>query len=138
MNRLRRFLNYPFRFQRLLAEAFFRLVAASLLLRLLPSSRVCRTWTDRKSVRRSQHNACSAEEICRAVTTASRYVRGVNCLPQSIVGRAMLLRAGYPAEIRLGVAKMPPGFEAHAWVYSEGLVMLGGSVMQYTELPIRR
>jgi transglutaminase superfamily protein len=138
LDRLPRFLNYPLRFQLLVAEAFLRLMLVSLLMRLLPSSRVCRTWTDQKPVRRSQPPARSAEQICQAVTTAARYVPGATCLPQSVVGRAMLLRAGYPAEIRLGVAKIPPGFEAHAWVYSDGLVMLGGSVTQYTELPTKR
>ena len=120
-------------------EAFVRLMAVSLLLRVLTPTRVCRMWTDPKPVKRSQpRNACSPEEICRAVTTADRYARGASCLAQSLVGRTMLLRAGYPAEIRIGVANTLPGFEAHAWVSSEGRIMLGASVTPYTEMPLKR
>lgn len=138
MGRLRRFLNYPFRFQLVLGEAFLRLILISLLVRVLPPARVCRMWTHSKPARLSPPGSLSAEEICHAVTTAARYVSGAACLPQSVVGCTMLQRAGYPAEIKIGVAKMPPGFEAHAWVYSDGVVLLGGSVTQYTELPDNR
>jgi Transglutaminase-like superfamily len=50
----------------------------------------------------------------------------------------MLRRAGYPAEIRIGVAKTPPGFLAHAWVYSGEEVVLGESAVQYVEFPGRK
>jgi len=46
----------------------------------------------------------------------------------------MLRREGYPAEIRIGVANAVPGFEAHAWVWSAGRIVIGESSTQFAEL----
>ncbi|MGZ4826646.1 MAG: lasso peptide biosynthesis B2 protein [Terriglobales bacterium] len=134
MDRLRRFLKYPRSFQFLVAEAFVRLIGITVLLRLLPSSRVCRMWTAPATVPRGRSSASGPAEICHAVKTAANYVPGAHCLPQAVVGRSMLLQAGYPAEIKLGVANPGSGFAAHAWVCSEGEVVLGGSTAEYLEL----
>jgi hypothetical protein len=75
-----------------------------------------------------------SEQICWAVTTAARFIPGAACLVQSLVGRTMLLKAGYPADIRIGVSRLESGMAAHAWVCSRGAVLLGGDVTRYTEL----
>ena len=56
---------------------------------------------------------------------SSRYVPGSTCLVQALAGQWMLLREGYPAQLRIGVSKAE-GFEAHAWVELEGKVLIGG------------
>ena len=134
MDRLRRFLKYPRSFQLLLVVAFVRLIGITFLLRLLPSSMVCRMWTAPASPPGGRSRAGGPAEICHAVRTAANYVPGAHCLPQAVVGRSMLLQAGYPAEIKLGVARPEPGFAAHAWVCSNGEVVLGGSTAEYVEL----
>ncbi|HVZ61264.1 MAG TPA: lasso peptide biosynthesis B2 protein [Terriglobales bacterium] len=141
MNRLRRFLRYPCRMQLLLAEAFFRLVFVSFLLRLAPSSHFVRRWAGDVSAvppRKPQFAGRTSEEICWAVATAARYLPFAACLPQSLVASAMLHRAGHPAEVRIGVAKDLRGFQAHAWVTAGEKVVLGESAVQFAELPKKK
>ena len=69
----------------------------------------------------------SAERIAWAVATASRVVpRGSNCLVRALATGIVLNRHGYPSELKIGVMKpVGGGFEAHAWLESEGRVLIG-------------
>ncbi len=71
-----------------------------------------------------------------AVTIAGRYVPGATCLVQALVAERVLKRAGHPALLRIGVSNQP-GFRAHAWVESNGKVLLGEeeNLSQFTALP---
>ncbi len=133
MDRIRRFVQHRPGFQLLVAEAFLRLMVLTLLVRLLPSRWICRMWTS-PAPPRSKRSAHSSSEVCYAVTMAANYIPGANCLPQALVGRALLARSGYAAELRLGVAKPDGAFSAHAWLCSEGKVVLGASSTPFVEL----
>ena len=67
------------------------------------------------------------ERIAWAVATASRIVpRGNNCLLRALATGVLLNRHGYPSELKIGVMKpVGGGFEAHAWLESEGRVLIG-------------
>lgn len=69
----------------------------------------------------------SAERIAWAVATASRVVpRAGNCLVRALATGIVLNRHGYPSELKIGVMKpVGGGFEAHAWLESEGRVVIG-------------
>jgi hypothetical protein len=68
-----------------------------------------------------------AEQIARCVKRMSRYVPAATCLTQSLVTVRLLEDAALPACLRIGVAKNKLGeLEAHAWVESEGRVIIGG------------
>jgi hypothetical protein len=73
-----------------------------------------------------------------AVTVASTYVPLATCLTQALVTRYLLAQEGCNAVVRIGVARSRAGrFQAHAWVESNGRVVIGGSesvVDQFTEL----
>jgi hypothetical protein len=137
MKRLIKFVRSPFSFKILLAEAFVRLFAVSVLLRFTPRSRVSRYLTRRMQTPASLPNAILIQDICRAIVTATRYVAGATCLVQCIVCRAMLGGVGCAAEIEIGVSKNSSDLQAHAWLESEGLVLIGGPVTQYTRLAPR-
>ena len=81
------------------------------------------------SIVRHKPAAPSPAEITRAVLTASRYVPGFHtCLTQALAVQFLLKREGYPAHLCIGVAKASPGqLQAHAWVESDGVVVIGGS-----------
>jgi hypothetical protein len=50
------------------------------------------------------------------------------CLNQALAAQMLLAQRGYPALLHIGVAKGKEGqFQAHAWVESEGKVVIGGS-----------
>ena len=72
-------------------------------------------------------NRPSPDRIAWAVATASRVVpRGTNCLVRALATGIVLNRHGYPSELKIGVMKPVGGrFEAHAWLESEGNVVIG-------------
>jgi hypothetical protein len=66
------------------------------------------------------------EYVAWAVACANAYLPGSGtCLSQAVVGAALLAAHGYPATVRLGVAKPGAAVEAHAWVEREGTVVVG-------------
>jgi hypothetical protein len=63
--------------------------------------------------------------IAWALAASRRYLPfPSNCLVQALVAHALLRRWGQPASVRLGVASAPR-FQAHAWVESQGRVIVG-------------
>jgi len=68
------------------------------------------------------------ERIAWAVDVAGKYIPdGRNCLVQALTMHVLLERRGRPSRLRIGVAKGPSGdLKAHAWVESEGKVVIGG------------
>lgn len=89
--------------------------------------------------RRSRRAPLPAGRLAWAVTTVSPYVPGATCLTQALAARALLGWCGHPAVVRIGVARTASGaLDAHAWVESAGLVLVGGPashVARYTPLP---
>lgn len=86
-----------------------------------------------------KNNRVPLNHVIRAVERASRYLpmKGT-CLMQALAAQTLLSQAGYPARLSIGV-KRDKGrkFEAHAWLESEGVVVVGGRVPElegYTPL----
>jgi len=69
----------------------------------------------------------SPDRIAWAVSVASRIVPdGSNCLVRALATGIMLKRFDYPSELKIGVMKPAGGgLEAHAWLESEGTVVIG-------------
>jgi hypothetical protein len=74
-----------------------------------------------------------------SVEAASRRLLSRNpCLPKALAVLTLFRRAGIDAELRIGVAREGDDpMRAHAWVESEGEVVIGGDVPieEYTPLP---
>jgi hypothetical protein len=74
-----------------------------------------------------------------AVEAAGRRLLSRNpCLPKALAVLILFRRAGVDAELLVGVARDADGpVQAHAWVESEGQVVIGGDVPleKYTRLP---
>ena len=102
-------------------------VLRQLLVKLTPSSNASRR-TERVPVQR----------IVWAVMVACRCLPAATCLTQALVTKVLLAGYGYPAIVRLGVARSETGeLQAHAWVESRGMVVIGGSeasLNRYTPL----
>jgi hypothetical protein len=82
----------------------------------------------RESGRAQEAGFLLLERIVWAVRLASRYTPAATCLTQALVAKVMLNRYGYPATVHIGVARSEAGqLQAHAWVESQGRVVLGGS-----------
>ena len=79
--------------------------------------------------------------IASNVARVSQFVPKATCLTQAIATLILLNLKNYPATLRIGVARNNEGrFEAHAWVESEGNVVIGGSKTRlyekYSLLPL--
>ena len=130
MGRLRKFLGLAPHQRWLLIKAATLLSTVRLLLWLLPFP-TARALFDGMS-RRSQRLAADpipVVELAGAVEVASRFVPWAHhCLTKALTGRIILIRHGHPAEVRYGVAReAKEDFLAHAWLESEGSVVIGGS-----------
>lgn len=80
-------------------------------------------------------------KVVWAVRVVSRHMPGkVKCLARALTTQVLLGRSGYQSQIRIGVAKNKTGqLEAHAWVESQGRIIIGGlkDLGRYTPLPIK-
>jgi len=66
-------------------------------------------------------------KLGRRVPRLARFVPGGSCLTQALAAQFMLARRGYQSDMRVGVRQDETGkIRAHAWLLSEGNVILGG------------
>lgn len=121
---LRRFLQLSPSERRLLAESALLVLCIRVALWALPYNTVkirLRRWF-KPALR---HHPSSS--IVRAISAVSQYVPKASCLTQALAAETLLHRHGYPAVIHIGVARSnAKTLEAHAWVESEGRIILGG------------
>jgi hypothetical protein len=76
-------------------------------------------------------------QLLGVMDTAGRNVPRATCLVRAIAGQAFLARYGHQTDLRIGVLKdqSEKRVKAHAWLESQGLVLLGGTVGPYTAFP---
>jgi Transglutaminase-like superfamily len=79
----------------------------------------------------------SVRQIAWAVRAAARNVPGATCLLQALAAEFLLVRNGYAARVRIGIARTEDrALEGHAWVESDGAVVVGGGdLARYTLVP---
>jgi hypothetical protein len=64
--------------------------------------------------------------VAWGVRAAARLIPGASCLTQALAGQYLLGRSGVPSIVRIGVRRGDnASFAAHAWLISEGAVLLG-------------
>ncbi|NET54236.1 MAG: lasso peptide biosynthesis B2 protein, partial [Merismopedia sp. SIO2A8] len=71
-------------------------------------------------------------------TQKEQSLTGVKCLARALTTQVFMSRQGYSPQLRIGVAKGEGGqLEAHAWVESQGQVVIGylGNLSYFTPLP---
>jgi hypothetical protein len=128
MTRLRKFIALAPAERRLVLEAVVSVVAMRLATWTMPFERV-RALADRMrfSSRRMGPDKPARERIAWAVNAAGNLVpAGSNCLVRALAAQLMFGRYGYRAELHFGVANPAAGgFKAHAWLESDGAVVIG-------------
>ena len=136
MSRVRKFFRLPRSERWLLIKAALLLGVTRIGLRLLPFQTLKRLLDSASQPRATDQ--FSSDRIVWAVTTASRYVLGDKpCLTQALAVQLLFKRRGYPASLRIGVARKGKGeLQAHAWVESEDRIVVGGGELSdYTPFP---
>jgi hypothetical protein len=140
LKNLRKFLLLDRHNRRLLLASILWLWAVRLGLWLLPFQTVRRLiakFSPPKPIS-SKEATPDVERIPWAITVASRYVPTATCLTQALAGQILLAQHGEPALLQIGVAKNEAGnLQAHAWVESQGRIVIGASpeLFRYTRLP---
>jgi len=69
----------------------------------------------------------SAARIGSTVAAVSHYVPGASCLTQALATRVLLASEGHPSNLRLGMARIDGRMQAHAWLESDGTIVVGGA-----------
>lgn len=119
-----RFLRLPSSERALLVRSVLWLGAARLALWVLPLKAARRLLS--RAPAPSAGAAPTPERIAWGLAHARRVVPGATCLPQALAAEALLIRAGLPVKLRIGVVKTDSGrLEAHAWVESGGRIVVG-------------
>jgi Transglutaminase-like superfamily len=120
---------------RLTAEGWALLMAARLGLRVGTFGQV-RAMARRLARPGQRAPEASLEELAAALDRAARAVPRATCLVRALAGAVLLARHGHPASLRIGVAPGRPRTVAHAWVESDGAVLVGADGQgDYTPLP---
>lgn len=141
MHRLHKFLGLPPADRRLLLKAALLLGAIRLGLWLLSfqSLRQLVARLAQTSTRLRDADLSSISRVAWAVATVSRFMPKTHtCLTQALATQVLLGRRGHPTHLRIGVARSPAGqLQAHAWVESEGLIVIGrlDDLARYSSLP---
>ena len=123
----------------LLLKTFAWVWIASVILRLLPFAVIQRLFASRTTRNGPLQGRHPIGRILWAIDVANRYVPGTSCLSLALAGRTMLNWEGYTAQIHIGVAKDHGcSLAAHAWVESEGKIVIGGheSTSQFAPLGV--
>ena len=124
MRILRKFAGYSALERRLVVKAWFTLVAVRILLWVAPYR-----WIEARLMKPPAATPADVPpaDLARAVTRASKLVPFATCLTQALAGGFLIRRAGRNAIIHFGVARGDAGFKAHAWLESDGGILIGGS-----------
>lgn len=131
--RLATFLSVPPSDRRLLMRAAAAVATARVMVKLMPL-RTARNVIVRSQGRQRATSSSgareqpAAERIIWAVEAAGRAIPGGgNCLVQALAAEALMLRAGYPCDLRIGVARDDASeMAAHAWLVApDGKVLIG-------------
>jgi hypothetical protein len=92
-----------------------------------------RTWRQILTVvapvprQRQQPTEASIRRLAGAVERVSHFVPAAACLTQALAAHVLLRRRGVLTRLHIGVAKdKEQRFMAHAWVESQGEVVIGG------------
>jgi Transglutaminase-like superfamily len=129
MKSLRRFSRLSSIERRLLLKTALLLVVIRLGLWLLPFETLRRLLIgfSEGPARLRDTDQSSVGEVTWAVEKACRFIpRAATCLSLALTAQVLLLRRGHGAVVHIGVAKGDAKeFLAHAWVESEGRIVIG-------------
>jgi Transglutaminase-like superfamily len=123
----------------LLTRAVTVVFAVRIALWLIPFRNLRDMINKLTRTRAQQSSRFSVDQLGWAVSVAGRYVPRATCLTQALALHMLLRREGLQSSIRLGVAKTEGSVKAHAWVESQGKVVIGNhDLEQYSQIMIWR
>jgi hypothetical protein len=144
MSAIGKFLRRSHREKLLVALAATALIEARIELRLIGFRH--RGWLEQSISPRGKdhrskprHELFSADQIAWAVAAASARIPGAtNCLVRAVALKYLLNILGHDARLRIGAGRLEGRFEGHAWIESDGRILIGEfDDGRYTPFPLR-
>jgi hypothetical protein len=141
MRRIARLFSLSFSELRLLAESVIALAFVRLGLSLLRFQTLRRLLgkVSATGMQEAPPERRLIRKVVWSVNVISAYLPFFrNCLNRALATQVLLGRRGQQVNLRIGVKRDPEGeFKAHAWIESEGRIVLGGldDLWQMTPLP---
>ena len=131
MNAIRKFARLNTHERRLILRTMAILLWVRLTLRLIPIR-----WMYRVRPRRpGPPTAETTDRLLWSVTCAGRWIPGLTCLVQAFALHLLMAGEGRESRVQVGFTNRNGALEAHAWVESEGQILLGGpDVARYRPL----
>jgi len=124
--RLREFKALPRARKLLLCEAAVLVAASKTLLTFAGLEAVERYFGTISQFLPCSRRSGSPASVRWAVLTAATYLPGTyDCLDRALTGSTLLVANDQPHRLRFGVDTRSDTFEAHAWIESNGDVLLG-------------
>lgn len=124
--RLREFWSLSCRRQLLLCEATVLIASSKVILAVAGLDVTERCLDVLRRFLLSPWRDASPASVCWAVSTAASHFPGTyDCLDRALAGSVLLAANGYQHHLRLGVDTTSSEFEAHAWIESDGEVLMG-------------
>lgn len=127
MSRVAKFAQLSRTDRRLVVEAGALVAVTRLALSLLPYPRVPTLMARLAARSRSRQDAIRSDRLAWGVALTSRYIPRATCLTQALALQALLSRHGRSGVVHFGVAKDDGALRAHAWLESEGRILVGGA-----------
>ena len=130
---LRRFLQFDPTDRRLLVRAAMVVTAFRVALWVCPFRVLRRFFANRKPAASS---GFPKKKLVWAVEATAKRIPRATCLTQAMALQYLLLRSGYTCTVQIGVTHDEARkFQAHAWVESDGKILIGGrEADRYTPL----
>jgi len=127
------FLKLTFEDKCIVVKSFSLLWVIRIMLWILPFSVIQRIISRFTAVSGESHSI-PLEKLTWAVAVMSRYVPKATCLTRALTAQILLAGQNYPSNIKIGVSKSSGEFEAHAWLESGNMIVLGESEVEYTPI----
>ena len=136
MKRVSKFFHLPSVEKRLLFRVWILLGLIRLGLGMLPFLTLKDLLTRVGPMLAGENEKFSVERLAWAVGVASRFVPKATCLAKALAMHVLLQQAGHEVFLHIGVTNNEEGnLKAHAWIESQGRVLIGGSDLNsYTPL----
>lgn len=134
----RKFIHLGWSERRTFLRASVLLVIARISVALLPFATVFRIVDGTRARRRPDFTEKKVSSMVSAVKAVGNGLFPKNpCLPQALVVHWYLRRLDRQTDLRFSVRKGPTGrFDAHAWVESDGTIVIGGEILPQGFVPL--
>ena len=129
MKKLYRFLKLPRSDQKLFLQAYILMMLVRLGLLLLPFQKLQDLILKTNELRflgEANHDVGAKDIALSVIRSAKLSPGGVKCLAKALTASMLMKTYGLPYKTNIGVAKGEKNnLEAHAWVESEGKIVVG-------------